>query len=491
MKKQRIFSIIFVLSISLCFQIAATEGFYKTIFMDGGVGFNGMKTLPAADYLGFSFEYIATNDVDYQNKIMIKNENDDNGALLYPDNEPRFQAIFSNGGGMNQHGTSLGEEGLGRVRTFYYNGGSYTGACAGAYIATIDSNIYYNIWPGSMIGCGIANTTVGGVIPPDSPLLNYYDFGGDNYIPDIVHVRGGYASTLPPGTEVLLIHDKPDTELDGKPSSWAYKDNDTTGRTVVMSSHPENEFSGERRDFMAGVLQYAIDGGAPPGIKGSLASGITRIMNKSTKDSNPEYTKIGDKQYHHFTVTLAGRATNLVLTLDGNDGFDLNLYVKKDTFAFAGLAEYSDTSQGADKTISLDSLASGTWYVGVECATTVEAKETGFGYEYSGKLEVLNGIEYSIQADWNISDIYTENALPKGTFNQLTVNVGRNSVAVCVRNKEPYKLRIYNVKGELCWEPNTFHADGKYLWQPKSTGMYIVFLESGRDILTERFTVVQ
>ncbi len=491
MKKYLFISMFLFMSASQFHHVEATEGYYKMLFMDGGVGLTSMQTLPAADYLNYTFEYIATQTVSIQNSVMIKNDNDENGVLLYPDGEPRFKVIFSNGGSMNKHGESLGEEGLGRVRQYYYRGGSYTGACAGAYIATIDSSIYYNIWPGSMIGCGLANTTVGGVIPDDSPLLNYYDFGNDNYIPEIVHVRGGYASTLPPGTEVLLIHDKPGTDLHDNPSSWAYKDNDTTGRLVLMSSHPENEFSGERRDFIAAVFQYAVDGGAPPGTKGPLANGEKRVMNKTTKDNDPVNTKIGDKQYHHFTIDLAGGATNLVITLDGDDTYDLNLYAKKDTFAFAGPADFADTSEGADKSIFVDTADPGTWYIGVECATTVESDAISWGYKYSGLIEVLNGVEYSMQADWNITDIFTNNTLHAESPERLAVNAGRKTVSIRVRSMQPYNLKIYNLQGKLCWEPYTSQAVEKYLWQPDSPGMYIVRLESGKDILTKRFTVVK
>lgn len=128
MKNNILFLMILSLSTALFLRVEATEGFYKDLFMDGGVGLNGMKTLPAADYLNYSWEFIALNSVNPQNQIMIKNENDDNGVLLYPDGEPRFQLIFTNGGMSDEHGESLGQEGRERVRTFYYRGGSYTGA---------------------------------------------------------------------------------------------------------------------------------------------------------------------------------------------------------------------------------------------------------------------------------------------------------------------------------------------------------------------------
>ena len=491
MKKYIHLLMILSLTTSLFLRIEAAEGFYKNLFMDGGVGLTGMKSLPAADLLNYSYELIAHNSVNLQNEVMVTNDNDNNGVLLYPDGEPRFQVIFTNGGGPEEHGESLGPEGRERVRSFYFNGGSYTGACAGAYITTLDDDRYYKIWPGSMTEIGINRTTVGGFIPVNSPLLDYYDYGGDNYIDSIVHNNGGYASTIPPGTEILLYHDKPGTALDSQPNCWAYKANDTTGRIVNVSPHPENELSGERLNFMAAILQYAVDGLAPSGTKGVLANGELRVMDKSTNDNDPLNTKIGDRQYHHFTIDLSGGASNLVVALDGDDAFDMNLYLKKDTFAFASTADYADTASGADKVIPVDTAASGIWYVGVECATTVIAVMGNWFYEYSGQLEVLNGVEYTIKADYNLTGILSQNGFLSDAPDRLLINREGKSFSIGVKNAMPYKLKIYNVKGRLCWEPRTSQTVEKYIWQPKSTGMYIVCLESGREILTKRFTVVK
>ena len=68
---------------------------------------------------------------------------------------------------------------------------------------------------------------------------------------------------------------------------------------------------------------------------------------------------------------------------------------------FADKADYKDLGPGAGKTLTFDSLPAGVWYVGVECATTVETVETDCGVEYSGHTEVLNGIPYSIQVTWD------------------------------------------------------------------------------------------
>jgi len=55
-----------------------TEGYYKDLFMDGGVGLTSRTSLYAADGLGLSMEYLATSDEDIQSMVMISNENDAN-----------------------------------------------------------------------------------------------------------------------------------------------------------------------------------------------------------------------------------------------------------------------------------------------------------------------------------------------------------------------------------------------------------------------------
>ena len=78
----------------------------------------------------------------------------------------------------------------------------------------------------------------------------------------------------------------------------------------------------------------------------------------------------------------------------------MNLYIAKDTFAFASQASVSDVSPGPNKTVTVPAAEPGTWYIGIECATTVTATKTSSGYEYSGNLAVLNGVQYSIKASW-------------------------------------------------------------------------------------------
>ena len=104
--------------------------------MDGGCYLTSKTSLPASNYLNLTMEFMATSDSVLQRDIIIGNSYDVNGALLYPDVQPRFRCIYTNGGSASNHGRSLGLEGRDRIKQFFYSGGSYTGSCAGAFIAT-------------------------------------------------------------------------------------------------------------------------------------------------------------------------------------------------------------------------------------------------------------------------------------------------------------------------------------------------------------------
>jgi hypothetical protein len=375
------------------------EGFYKELFMDVGVGLDDLPGLPAADQLGYRWEFVSGESQDDQRFYMAGNANDSNGVLLYPDRAPRFMLIYT-GGGYGEHASAVGDQGIKNVQDFFYNGGSYTGSCHGNYLAW---SWGYNFWPGEMNVDGYEGI-VDGVIPNDSPILKYDDFGGDHLLEGLEHYRGGYATgTLPAGTEVILIGKSAGTQIDGDghPTAWAYKPKETSGRMCGMADHPEYAMQrGEIMNYLAAVLHYAYDGVAPPRVKAALANGQERAMNRSSEDNDPAYTKIGDKQYHHFTVSVPSGTSELQVTLAADDGYDMNLYAAEGTFALASRAKHKSTGTGGHKTLTIPSPRAGTWYIGVECATTVNATKTAIGYVYSGKLEVLNGVAYTVKATW-------------------------------------------------------------------------------------------
>jgi len=407
-----------------------TEGYYCDLFIDAGVSISGRDHLAAADYLGLSQEFIDTGDRWDQNSIMIRMDDgdwqDDNGVLLYPDGEPRFHCMYVGGGSSPAHGESLGEEGRQTVRDYYHNGGCYTGSCAGAAIPfwSMGSGddrheVYFWIFPVHGNFTGISNsftdfeipdgaTAYRGIVLPTSPLLDYFDFGGDYYIESVRQNGGNYAMHDDTSgvywfdnAEVLTTYVAEGHSCDERASAWAYKKDANSGQLCPCGGHPENIESGEQRDLQAALLQYAMAGKGSLNVKAALENGVTRLMNDN---NNAGHEKVGDKQYHHFTIQIPS-GMKLTITLDGlGDVNDLDLFARKDDFALrgeTGLYEAGNTSN-SDETLTINDPCAGTWYIGVKGAKTVtKTKETNY-YRYTGNLGLLNGVAYTITAEWHV-----------------------------------------------------------------------------------------
>lgn len=408
--------------------ITQAQGYYKDIFMDGGIKLTSREDLPAARRLGLSIEHFVSGkdtpespltlqDTIIQQMLFGGSEIDHNGVLLYPDGEPRFRLLYVNGGKATLHGLSLTAKGRENIRTFVKNGGNYLGTCAGMFLATNATTTdslnpkpaYLHIWPALAHSTRLAKTPTGHFVEPGSPLLKYYDFGGDMHIDSVYHNGGGFAfipGGFPDGTEILTRYDyepytKDSLSIHKQISSWAWKESEHSGRVLLTGSHPESYTSGERLDMMSAMILYAMEGSGTPVVKGELVRGEVRRMDKSTLDNDPLHTKIGDRQYHHFTVQIPEGASNIKVELKGVSTCDLNLYMNKGNHAFAKVATIMDISKGAEKTIQLNSLEPGTWYIAVECASTVQVTNTQWGETYTGNLTLLNGTPYTITITWN------------------------------------------------------------------------------------------
>ena len=409
-------------------------GYYKDVFMDSGIHMVDREDLPAVRFLGLSMETfkaapyypseLTITDTIIQTELMCGNTLDENGILLYPDGEPRFRMIYMNGGLATKHGNSLTPKGRENIRTFIENGGSYVGSCAGMFLASnglyeedkeyTPNKSYLSIWPGTTHNTGLIDSYTSVKFPKDSPLLKYYDFGGDLMIDSLRHNNGGYAyygegGIIPEGTEPLLRFVYDTVSVDAKTRhihdqlcAWAYKKNEESGRVVITGSHPEGVAVGERLELMAAMMQYAMDGNGIEKIKGELIPGELREMNKSTADSDPLYTKIGDLQYHHFKVNVPANAKKLIISLKGYDNkedFDLSLCAKEGEFAFHHNTDIKNVSLGCNKDLVIDAPKAGDWYISVRCENTVETRNGQYGTEYVTGKEVLNGVPYKIKVE--------------------------------------------------------------------------------------------
>ena len=180
---------------------------------------------------------------------------------------------------------------------------------------------------------------------------------------------------------------------------WAYKKGDTCGRAVLSGGHPETDTKiGESKYVMASIFKYAHSGFGRHSVKAALTDGVVRRMD----DNNTAgHEKIGDKQYHHFTIDVPPNAPSLRIVLTGTR-HDMNLYAKRGDFAFKGERDVLSAANGpgSDETLTIKNPDAGTWFIGVKCNTGIQVNATNpkLFSNYTGRYELLNGLAYSIMA---------------------------------------------------------------------------------------------
>lgn len=397
-----------------------SQGYYKDLLINGG-NFLSCAGQDEAQTLGLSYEYWCDWDGQLQSDFFGGDFRDSNGALLYPDGEPRYRLIYTNGG-YGDHGGSLSYQARNAVTRYFQNGGSYTGSCNGAFLSACAGSSFnlfcHTLRPTGLGSQGVSHQTTLKV-PVNSPLRNYYTFGSE--VTNVLHSGGYYLEDqfgIPANAEVLLQY-KGGNEtwpnvaswwhLENRPAAWAYKIGSSSGRVAVCGSHPEGGGPNrpETKKLQMAMFQYAMDGNGDSRLKKALSNGVEWIVDQ---DANLYYTnyskiKIGDKQYHHFSLQVPAGQPRLTVELDGTQGYDFNLYARQGSdFVFDTNATHLATQaqqSGSDQILCIDNPQAGTWYFSVECATTVNSDNQRYGYpEYTGPTAVLNGLDYSIKATW-------------------------------------------------------------------------------------------
>jgi glutamine amidotransferase-like uncharacterized protein len=496
---QRFIILILFYSIS----IFSKNGFYKDLFMDGSIGLNSYKSLPAADHLNFSYEFLATEDPTLTRSIICGNSIDSNGILLYPDNQPRFRVLYTNGGNSVLHGDTLTQTGRSRINTFFNNGGSYTGSCAGAHLATLGTNTwldptpnpsYYHLWPGHSHYTQLAQSYTSLYIPADSPLYTLQPFTSDT-IDSVYHNGGSFvipndsyywaSSTKSLATYISPISGDDTNFIDflGHCAIWEYKPNETSGRLVVTGSHPEHIQSGDQLYLMASILQYASQGIGTPQLKIELQNGVVYNMNNNAIESRE---MIGDNQIHHFCITIPNSNSDLTITHTHNTNYQFNLFCNKDTFAFIENVQYLDTSSKQTKMLTIPSISQGKWFIAVECASTVITEEKEWGAEYVGNIDLLNGVPYTISvsiSENNINQLTNKN-------NNLGFKLLKNGNNVFLHlplskdNQSNFnKITLYSLNGSKIWSYNYLKHSSNFIQilPNLSNNLYILKYKTPKD----------
>lgn len=415
------------------------KAFYKDLFNDDGVGVapnrSNLNVFVELGSRGYTYEYVeCTTKNEYVSSLASVNEKarnamlkyyvgceyDSNGYLLYPDGEPRFKLFYVNGGYENTHAAAWTAQGRENIRTFFYNGGCYTGNCCGALLSTYRNQpgwthsgqtpvtMTTGIWPGYPKGMS-GNFSTHFDVPAESPLWAYDDwvFEGkkfDGHVDSVRHANGPFFPDPDqvPGTEVLGVYSEASRSGYGNPCSIAYKPSEYSGRLAICGSHPETTPGSECLWFMTAMFRYAMDGVGIAKVKGILHNGEVRSMTKSTEDQDPAFTKVGDKQCHHFAFALPSGARNIKVRMESLEGFNISLRMAQGTFAFKEDAEYAVENSDSVKELTFDTLPKGTWYVGVQCEDVPETGKDEYGIIYTGNTAVLNGAPYKISVTWDL-----------------------------------------------------------------------------------------
>ena len=420
------------LAAALCLIAGAQDhapGYYKDIFMDSGIMLTSRTDLPVTELLGLSMEAFVSTKHSYtlpyqftatdtlrQRELIAGSPMDENGILLYPDGAPRFRMVYMNGGRAGSHGKSLEDGGRQAYRDFVKAGGSYLGSCAGAFVASLGSRnaegkisntkTYLGLWPGHTMSTKLEKSYTAVDIVPDGPLLQCFDFDGRMHIDSVRHNGGCFAwmEDAPAGTEILAKYSTKGRELerdiDGLPVVWAHKASPENGRVVLCGSHPEGAYDAENLGLMTAMVRYALAGNAGPTVKAALQPGEPREM-ADRKD--PAFAPIGDRQYHHFTIDVPKGIRVMTIGLKGfldKDDFDLHLRASRTGFAFAGDTAWAHVGAKVDKSLEIKDPKPGKYYISVFCATTVTSTMGKYGVEYSGRTDVLNGVPYTIQVNF-------------------------------------------------------------------------------------------
>ena len=151
---------------------------------------------------------------------------------------------------------------------------------------------------------------------------------------------------------------------------------------------------------MASMVRYALAGNGEPELKAELKSGEPREM-KDRKD--PAFAPVGDRQYHHFSIEVPKGVKLMTIDLKGfpgRDDFDLHLFASRNGFAYGDEATWCHVGAKVDKSLEIKDPKPGKYYISVFCATTVTAQMGKYGVEYSGRTDVLNGVPYTLQVNF-------------------------------------------------------------------------------------------
>jgi hypothetical protein len=357
-------------------------GLKADVFVDGGAELSKVGLEKPANLAGLTREVFFTRSSATTRAVIGGNANDTNGALLYPDGQPRYSVLYVNGGS-GTHASAMGAAGRQAVEAFHANGGSYTGSCAGEFVA---SRRIPALWGGQVGNPGRTGKQTVVFDEVDHPLVQYLVGwnNGSNVVTGIPHYWGPRNSESyrhPDGTEFLGTITR--GLYTGTDFLIEYQKSAESGGTVLSPSHPEYNRNAGNTALMAAILKRADDlSKVEPDIKGTLTTDQSVVMSDPTQ-------RVGDGQYHRYLVEVAEGTSVLHVGITGLTG-NADLFVQRDGVAHAGAYLAKSTETGvADDTITLLNPQPGVYEVSVFGAHTVL---NGAAYTLSVQAQAVDAV---------------------------------------------------------------------------------------------------
>jgi len=383
-------------------------GFAADMFVNGGVHLGGYALARETAFLGWTSETLLTNSAALTRETLGGNTNDINGALLYPDGQPRFPIMYVNGGQSYKHGPAIGEAGRQAVYDFVTAGGSYSGSCAGAFSIQRERfrSPLYGIWDGTLRDSGgNGSQTVSFVGDAEHPIAEFLAEHGVTSltVSGILHAGGPRFTTpnQPEGTNFVGVVTSASRRIRntiGTPFVLEYQKTPQHGMIAVIPSHPEHSSKPEQVVLMAAVLQHAANHAKKvPDLKGELQFGQSVSM-------VAPHEKLGDKQYHRWTVNVPEGTPTLTITLSGmSDNADL--FVQHSGYAHEHSYLAASTLSGtATDAVVIPNPAPGVYEVSIR-----------------GTHSVLNGAAYTLTIGDAVLEAEGESRLPVETLVTTTL----------------------------------------------------------------------
>ena len=359
-------------------------GVAADVFVDGGYSLSGVSLSREAELLGWTRETLLTSSYSLTRSTIGGNSNDTNGALLFPDGQPRVGVYYHNGGNSSAHQSALGASGKAAIIDFLAAGGSYTGSCAGAWTAK-----NFGFYVGSWLNNGGSGSHTITLADDGNPISEFMIANGQSLIVPSVPFYGGPGflesrSRTPDAEFIGKLTSGYPSYMRGTDAIILVQPTGDEGGVAIVPNHPEYGRRAIHTYYMAAVLSWAYDtANVTPDVKGSLDY------------SHPAVTAdVGDGQYHRYAMQVAPGTRELTITTSNAAGTEL--YVTLNGVAYAGGFDF------AGDEIVISNPAAGEWEVSV---LGTHAVKNGVHYTLTvgatiGPLPSWWSVEFNAERPW-------------------------------------------------------------------------------------------